>query len=44
MNSIQKQNYITPEVDVVMIELEQNVMTASTEDVGNTNPDIDWIN
>lgn len=44
MNSLKKQNYRTPEVEVLMIELEQSVLTYSIEDIGPTHPDQDWIN
>ena len=35
-------NYITPEIDLVNLEMEQSVLSASVEPVGNKQNEIDW--
>ena len=35
-------NYIAPSVEVVNIEVEQCILAASAENVGDRKPDIDW--
>ena len=37
-----EQNYISPEIEVMFIEIEQNIMGASTEDIGETLDEIPW--
>ena len=37
-----EQNYISPEIEVMLIEIEQNIMVASTEDIGETLDEIPW--
>lgn len=37
-----EQNYISPEIEVMLIEIEQNIMGASTEDIGETLDEIPW--
>ena len=37
-----KQTYITPDTEVVLIEVEQAILAASTEKIGETLPDLDW--
>lgn len=37
-----EQNYISPEIEVMLIEIEQNIMSASTEDIGETLDEIPW--
>ena len=37
-----KQTYIAPEMEVVLIEVEQSIMTASIEDIGDILPEMDW--
>ena len=36
------QTYIAPEMEVVLIEVEQSVMAGSIENLGQTKPDIEW--
>lgn len=35
-------NYISPNVEIVSIEVEQCVLSASNEIIGNRNDDQDW--
>lgn len=37
-----EQNYISPEIEVMLIEIEQNIMGASTEEIGETLDEIPW--
>ena len=37
-----EQNYISPEIEVMLIEIEQNIMGASSEDIGETLDEIPW--
>ena len=37
-----EQNYISPEIEVMLIEIEQNIMGASTEEIGETLEEIPW--
>ena len=37
-----KQTYIAPDMEVIAIEVEQVILAASTEDIGETLPDLDW--
>ena len=37
-----KQTYIAPDTEVIAIEVEQVILAASTEDIGETLPDLDW--
>jgi hypothetical protein len=35
-------NYISPEIEIVLIELEQNLMAASLERLGSWNEEQEW--
>lgn len=37
-----EQTYIAPSMEVISIEVEQVILAASTEKIGDTLPDIDW--
>ena len=37
-----KQTYISPDTEVVLIEVEQSILAASIEGVGETLPEIEW--
>ena len=42
MNQRKEQTYITPQVEVMLIEVEQNILGASTEEIGGENPEQLW--
>ena len=42
MNQRKEQTYIAPQVDVMLIEVEQNILGASTEEIGDTLDEIPW--
>ena len=42
MNQRKEQTYITPQVEVMLIEVEQNILGASTEEIGGENPEQPW--
>ena len=42
MNQRKEETYIAPQVDVMLIEVEQNILTTSTEDIGDTLDEIPW--
>ena len=42
MNQRKEQTYIAPQVDVMLIEVEQNILGASTEEIGGENPEQLW--
>ena len=35
-------NYITPQIELVNLEMEQSVLSASIEPIGTKNEEIDW--
>ena len=37
-----QQTYIAPDTEVIAIEVEQVILAASTEDIGETLPELDW--
>ena len=42
MNQRKEQTYIAPQVEVMLIEVEQNILGASTEEIGGENPEQLW--
>ena len=42
MNKITENIYIAPSLEVMTLEVEQNIMGASTEDIGETSDEITW--
>lgn len=36
------QSYISPEMEIVSIEVEQSILNASIEDLGDIKEEIDW--
>lgn len=42
MKDRKEQTYIAPSLEVMLIEVEQNILGASTEDVGGENPEQPW--
>ena len=42
MRTTIEKNYTTPKLEIVNIEADQCILTASTENVGNRNEDLDW--
>ena len=42
MHSTTEQTYIAPQVEVMLIEVEQNILGASTEEIGGENPEQPW--
>ena len=42
MNFTINRNYITPEIELVNLEMEQSVLSASVEPVGKKQNEIDW--
>ena len=42
MKDRKEQTYIAPSLEVMLIEVEQNILGASTEDVGGVNPEQPW--
>lgn len=42
MNQRKEQTYIAPQVEVMFIEVEQNILGASTEEIGGENPEQPW--
>ena len=37
-----RQTYIAPDMEVIAIEVEQVILAASTEDIGDFLPELDW--
>ena len=37
-----QQTYIAPDIEVIAIEVEQAILADSTENIGETLPDLDW--
>ena len=37
-----EQTYISPSLEVMLIEVEQNILTTSTEDIDGENPEQPW--
>ena len=42
MNKITENIYIAPEMEMISLEVEQVILAASTENIGDTLEDIDW--
>ena len=42
MKERKTQTYIAPDVEAILIEVEQSILSSSTEDIGETLPDMDW--
>ena len=42
MSKRQEQNYMSPEMEVVTIEVEQVILGSSIEEIGKYNDEIDW--
>jgi hypothetical protein len=42
MITVNEQTYITPAMSVISIEVEQSILAASIEKIGDTLPDMDW--
>ena len=42
MITVNEQTYITPAMSVISIEVEQSILAASIEKIGDTLPDIYW--
>lgn len=42
MKQRKEETYIAPQVEVMLIEVEQNILTASTEDIDGENPEQPW--
>lgn len=42
MKDRKEQTYIAPSLEVMTLEIEQNILGASTEDVGGENPEQPW--
>lgn len=42
MKERKEQAYIAPSMEVISLEIEQNILTASTEKIGDTLDEIDW--
>ena len=42
MNKITENIYIAPSMEVMTLEVEQNILGASTEDIGGENPEQLW--
>ena len=42
MNKITENIYIAPEMEMISLEVEQVILAASTESIGDTLEDIDW--
>jgi hypothetical protein len=39
---MENKNYVSPEMEVVFIEVEQSIMSVSTERLGTYNEDQEW--
>lgn len=39
---MEKMNYMTPVIEIIDIEVEQAVLSASTEELGVKSPDLEW--
>ena len=44
MKKCKSQTYISPEMEVISIELEQCVLSMSNENLGKESSDLDWDN
>ena len=42
MKQRKEQTYLAPTLEVISIEIEQNILTASIEKIGDTLPEKDW--
>ena len=42
MKQRKEETYIAPQVEVMLIEVEQNILGASTEEIGGENPEQLW--
>ena len=42
MKERKEQAYITPSMEVITIEVEQSILAASIEEIGDTLEDLDW--
>ena len=42
MKDRKEQTYIAPSLEVMLIEVEQNILGASTEEIGGENPEQLW--
>ena len=42
MKDRKEQTYIAPSLEVMLIEIEQNILGASTEEIGGENPEQPW--
>ena len=42
MKDRKEQTYIAPSLEVMTLEIEQNILGASTEDIGGENPEQPW--
>ena len=42
MKQRKEETYIAPQVEVMLIEVEQNILGASTEEIGGENPEQPW--
>ena len=42
MNQRKEQTYIAPSLEVMTLEVEQNILGASTEGIGGENPEQPW--
>jgi hypothetical protein len=42
MKERNEQTYIAPAMEVISMEVEQSIMAASIEKIGDTLPEIDW--
>ena len=42
MKDRKEQTYIAPSLEVMLIEVEQNILGASTEEIGGENPEQPW--
>lgn len=42
MNQRKEQTYIAPSLEVMTLEVEQNILGASTEEIGGENPEQPW--
>lgn len=42
MKDRKEQTYIAPSLEVMTLEIEQNILGASTEEIGGENPEQPW--
>ena len=42
MITVNEQTYITPAMSIISIEIEQSILAASIEKIGDTLPEKDW--